>query len=458
MEAPLSFLAATLRPDHTLVFVLLDIAIILVVARAVGGLAVRVGQPRVVGEIIAGVLLGPTLLGPEIFEWTNSPAFLQCELALGESGRASISSCLFPPQARPVLGVIGQIALALFMFLVGLELNFGSLKGRFTAVVLVGVGVVAVPIAAGFAISPVLYDEKFVGGFGTDAEPSKTAFSLMIGAMLSVTAFPVMARILQEKGLATSTMGSVGIAAAALVTVLMFMLVSFAAGVAEEKSAGDHALTLGLVVVFLAFMALIMRPALEPLGRIYDRNGLNSEVLVGSVIVVLISAYAAQRLGVSVIVGGFVAGAIMPRREKLLVDIPPRIGDVTIFILLPVFLAFSGLQTDFTKLKPEFWFGVGVFLVAGVAAKWIAGAVFARLSGLSWAEGNVLGILMNCRGLLILVVALIALNEAGVITPEMQVGAVLMALVTTMMTGPLFDWALPFATKAAAAPPVDDQA
>ncbi len=453
METTLPFAAAILRPDHTLVFVLLDIAIILVVARLVGGLSVRFGQPRVVGEIIAGVLLGPTLLGPELWNWTNSPEFLQCKLALGgDTSRASVTWCLFPPQSRPVLGILGQIALALFMFLVGLELNFSTLKGRFMAVAIISVGVVAIPVAAAFAINPVLYNEKFVAGFGTAAEPSKIAFSLMVGAMLSVTAFPVMARILQEKGLSSSAMGSIGIAAAAVVTVLMFALVSVAAGVAQERSAGDHAIKIGLMIAYLGVMALVVRPLLAPLGRRHEKDGLTPEVLVWCVIVVLISAYAAQRLGLSVIVGGFVAGAILPNRMALLSQVPARLGDVTISILLPIFLAFSGLQTDFTKLKPEFWGGVLVFLAAGVVAKWGAGAVCARLAGLSWSEGNVLGILMNCRGLLILVVALIALNESKVITPEMQVGAVLMALVTTIMTGPLIDWALRSIPSAAEAP------
>ncbi len=448
LEAVPLFAADTLRPDHTLVFVLLDIAIILMVARFVGGIAVRVGQPRVVGEIVAGVLLGPTLLGPEVLKWTSSPEFLQCDLALGANGaQESISWCLFPPQARPVLGIIGQIALGLFMFLVGLELDFSSLKGRFMAVTIIAVGVVAVPIAAGFAISPILYDAKFVASFGTDDAPSRVAFSLMIGAMLSVTAFPVMARILQEKGLASSSMGAIGVAAAALVTVLTFVLVSVAAGVAEERSAAHQIQTVGLMAAFLAAMALLAPRILRPLGRRYEREGLSPEVLVWAVIVVFVLSYAAQRLGLSVIVGGFVAGAVMPQRRHFHTHIPPRLGEMTIFILLPVFLAYSGLQTDFTKFKPEFWFGIFIFLVAGVASKWAAGAIFARLGGLSWAEGNALGILMNCRGLLILVVALIALNESRVITPEMQIGAVMMALVTTIMTGPLFDWALPAAMR-----------
>jgi Kef-type K+ transport system membrane component KefB len=270
---------------------------------------------------------------------------------------------------------------------------------------------------------------------------------------MSVTAFPVMARILQEKGLTQSSMGAIGIAAAAMVTVLMFVLVSFASGVAEERSAGKHILMVGLVALYIAIMFGLLMPLLRPLGKRYEEKGLTSEIFAIIAILLFASAYISQQLEVSVIVGGFLAGAILPARISLFKDLSGRLSDITGTILLPIFLAFSGLATDFTKLKPEFWGGIAIFLVAGIVAKWGAGIIFGKLGGLSWAEANVIGILMNCRGLLILVVALIALNEAKVITPEMQVGGVLMALVTTMMTGPLFDRFLPAATAAGAGPP-----
>ncbi|MEX2621939.1 MAG: cation:proton antiporter [Egibacteraceae bacterium] len=159
------------------------------------------------------------------------------------------------------------------------------------------------------------------------------------------------------------------------------------------------------------------------------------------IVVVLLSGLAAHVLGINVIVGGFVAGAVLPARKGLVRDMTSELFDLTAIVLLPIFLAFSGLNTDFTQLTVASLAGIGLFLVAGVAGKWAGGAVFSRLGGLSWAEGNVLGILMNCRGLLVLVVALIGVQQ-GVITPAMQLGGVLMALVTTIMTGPLFDWGI----------------
>ncbi|MPZ22244.1 MAG: hypothetical protein GEU28_01570 [Dehalococcoidia bacterium] len=428
-----------LDSSQVLGFVLLDIAIILVAARLVGGLAQKVGQPRVVGEIVAGVLLGPTLLGPSIFEWDSSFGFLNCEDALAASGgRESITSCVFPPQARSILGVFGQVALVFFMFLVGLELDWKLLRGKGKAIASVAIGVVALPVALGFLVGPLLYDEKFVGNFGTPDEPSEIAFSLVIGAMLSVTAFPVMARILQEKGLTQSMMGSTGIAAAAAVTVLMFLVVAIAIGVANDESTGEQGLGLLLSAIYIAAMFLVVRPALKPLGRMYEEKGLTTEIFAIIIVLLFASAYIAHELDLNVIVGGFLAGAVLPAREALFRDMSTRLFEITAVILLPIFLAFSGLATDFTTLRAEHIVGLVIFLVAAIGGKWIGGAVSARAAGMSWQEGNVLGILMNCRGLLILVVALVAFN-AGTISPQLQVAGVLTALITTAMTGPLFD-------------------
>jgi Kef-type K+ transport system membrane component KefB len=155
-------------------------------------------------------------------------------------------------------------------------------------------------------------------------------------------------------------------------------------------------------------------------------------------IVILASGLAAHMLGLTVIVGGFIAGVALPIRKPLFSIYDARLGELTAVILLPIFLAVSGLATDFRQLTGEAVVGLGVLVLAGIASKWIGGAVFSRAGGLTWAEGNVIGVLMSCRGLLVLVVALVGVR-AGIITPVMQLGAVLMALITTAMTGPLFD-------------------
>lgn len=434
---------ATLPNDQVVAFVLLGIVIILVVARLAGSLALKLGQPRVVGEIVGGVLLGPSLLGPTIFTWGSPWKVLACDRALAATkGVPSISSCLFPPQARGTLGAIGQIALVLFMFLVGIELDWSLLKGKIAGIVSVGVGVVLVPLAAAFAVGPALYGETFTASWGTPDQPSRLAFTLMVAAMLSVTAFPVAVRILQERKLDRSQMGAITIAAAALVTVLMFLLVGIARGVAADKSAGTHFARFAGLAIYVAAMIFVVRPLLETYARRYARGeGMNGTLFAVLLIVTLASAYTADRIGVNVIVGGFLAGVVMPARARLAADMNARLADFTIVILLPIFLAFSGLQTDFTKLGAAAIGGLALFIAVGVAAKWLGGLAFGKVGGLSWAEANTVGVLMNCRGLLVLVVALIGLNER-VISPQLQVGGVLMALITTAMTGPLMAWAI----------------
>ncbi|MHB8341669.1 MAG: cation:proton antiporter [Mycobacteriales bacterium] len=431
--------APALSPDQTLAFILADIAVILVVARVLGNLAKRVGQPVVVGEIIAGVLIGPTLLGPAIYSWTHPWHLLHCQAALGSTALPSITTCFFPPQSRVFLSAIGQLALVFYMFLVGLELDFDRLKGKGKGIASVSVGAVVVPVALAFAIGPLLYTKSFVPHFGTAGAGSKMAFTLFIAAMLAVTAFPVMARILQEKGLTSSPMGSVGIASAAVVTVLMFLALAVASGVATHQGSGKILAKFGYAALLIVVLFGLVRPALRPLGRSYESAGRLTPGTFGVLLIVLFaSAFAAHVIGVNVIVGGFLAGAVMPARKSLLRDMSARMAEFTGVLLLPIFLAFSGLNTDFTKLSIAAVPGILIFIVAGILGKWLGAAVFARAAGLPWAEGNVLGVLMNCRGLLVLVVALSAFNS-GFITAALQVGGVLMALVTTIMTAPLFD-------------------
>jgi Kef-type K+ transport system membrane component KefB len=429
-----------LPPDLVLAFVLLDLTVILAAARAVGGLFRRIGQPTVVGEIIAGVLLGPTLLGATVFTWSDPPSALHCDASLaGTTIAPSISSCLFPPQAQSALGIIGQVALVFFMFLVGTDLDYSMLKGRARATATVAVGATLIPVVLGVLIAPALYSSKFVGGFGTDTQPSNAAFGLMVGAMLAVTAFPVMAHILQEKGLSRSRMGSVGIASTAVLSVLMFLVLATAVAVARNDSATEVVAKWVIAAAYVGVLFGVVRPLLAPLGRrIEEHGGLTSNTFGGIMIMVFASAYIADRIGINVIPGAFLLGAILPARDIVRRDIAVRLREVTVVVLLPVFLAYSGLRTDFTKLGISFVAGIALFLVAGIVGKLVGGMVSARAGGLSWQEGSVLGVLMNCRGLLVLVVALAALNT-GVITPQLQTGAVLMALITTAMTGPLFD-------------------
>jgi Kef-type K+ transport system membrane component KefB len=427
--------AAPLTSSQVVAFVVLDIAIILVVARVVGSLFRRIGQPRVVGEIVAGILLGPTLLGPELWSGFTAPTWLSCEAGLAASLAGALPSpteCLFPFQARSVLGVIGQLGLLLYMLLVGLEFDRRLVAGKWKGVLVVAIGVVAVPIAIGFLVAPMMT--------GAPLQPdgaSDVGFSLFIGAMLSVTAFPVLARILQEKGVTTTMMGSIAVAAAAIVTVLMFVTMVAANSIAAggETSALVRRF-LWMAVYLVVMLAVVPRLMRAVTARIPADDAGGSFVAV--LLLTLASGYVAHQLGLTVIVGGFLAGIALAEQEGVFEATALRLGDLVGIVLLPIFLAFSGLTTDFTQLSTDALAGIGIFLIAGVASKWGGGLVLGRAGGLTWREGNLVGVLMNCRGLLPLVVALVGV-QAGVITPVMQLGAVLMALITTAMTGPLYD-------------------
>jgi Kef-type K+ transport system membrane component KefB len=466
--------APALSGTAVLAFVLFGIALILLAARLVGGLFARIGQPRVVGEIVAGILLGPTFLGPTLLGWDTPWTFLRCEAALAALGAApSVSSCLFPPQSQAVLGVIGQIGLTLYIFLVGLEVDWDALKGKLPTIALVATGSVGIPIAGAFALLPLLYDARFVAAFGEVGQPSRGAFALMTGAMLSVTAFPVMARILQERGMTASPLGVIGVAAAAAVTVLMFMVVSAASGLAAGAQPVELVLRLAAAIGYIAVMFVVVRPVLRRLGDRYEQHSarlgrtdgllwsereagvggpLTTEMFAAIMVLVFVSAGVAHVLGLTVIVGGFLAGVVLPVRGPLIRDMTVELFDLVAVVLLPIFLAFSGLQTDFTRLQAAALPGIAIFLLAGILTKWGGGAIVGRAAGLSWREGNVLGVLLNCRGLLVLVVGLIAVQQ-NVITGSLQIGAVVMALVTTAMTGPLFDIAQRDLARPVSAPP-----
>jgi Kef-type K+ transport system membrane component KefB len=389
------------------------LAVVMLAARFVGAVAVRFRQPRVVGEIVAGVLIGPS--------------------ALGALGGVVDTDRLFPAPTRASLGVVGQLGLLLFMLLVGLGFDPAVLAGRIRAVLSVAVAVVVLPVAAGFALLPVLFDDRFAA---TDA---RVAFALFVGAMLSVTAFPVMVRILEERSLHLTPFGVVAIAAAAVVTVLMFVVTALARSAIDGSTSDMVAVPLE-IIGYLVAMLLIVRPILARMTSAITALS-PTGVLAVVMIITLVSGRLAVEVGLGVIVGGFVAGLVIPGRHIVGPVVSTRLADLVGVVLLPVFLANSGLVTDLTTLGVGVLPGLALFLVVAVVSKWVVGTAVARLVGLPAHEANALGILMNCRGLLVLVVGLAAL-EAGVITPQMQVGSVLVALVTTAMTGPLFSRAM----------------
>jgi Kef-type K+ transport system membrane component KefB len=407
-------------------YVLLDLVIILVAARLVGELFVRLKQPRVVGEIIAGILIGPTILGGAL----ASPP-LPDQPAIDGSG---LVNDLYPLQSFSFLNLIGLVGLVLFMFLVGLELDQRLLKGKGRQITIMALAVVAVPVVLGFLAGAVLSSETWRPS-GVDP----TTFSLLLGAGLSVTAFPVMARILQEKGLMATPMGATGVGAAAVVTVLMFLAIAAASASASGSGVVNAiGLKLLLTVGLLAALALLVRPLTSLLTRGYEPGGPVDGILAVLIPLALATGLAADRIGINALVGGFLFGAVVPARPGLSEALIARMSDSVVLFFLPVFLAVSGLRTDLKLLTVDLVPGLLLFLALMILGKWGVGYLAARFAGLESNQSHVLGVLLNCRGLLILVVGLIGLQLA-VITPAMQAVFVIGAIVTTLMTGPLVD-------------------
>lgn len=388
-------------------YVLIDLAVIVAAAWVVGGLCLRVGQPRVVGEILAGILLGPTLLG-------------------------DLSNDVFPPDARDVLAVVGQIGLAFFMFLVGLAVDWSRIEGRIRGVAACAVGAVVIPAIAGLAVVPLLWQDTFVAGFGTADEPDRLGFGLMVAAMLVVTALPVAVRIMQELDLDQTDVGIATIATAAVATVLMFLLVGTASDVAGDAGASPIVRRVVWTAVFLLAATMVVRPALRAL---VPRWG-EAQALAAGVVLMFVGAAAANRIGINVIVGAFVAGAVMPDRERLATLFRGHLQWVTASVLLPVFLAYSGLNTDLGVLDAGSFAVLAALTVVAILSRLMGAYAGGRMGGLATGEAWTVAAVLNCRGLLVLVVGLAAV-DAGVFTAELQVGSVVVALVTTAMTGPL---------------------
>ncbi len=420
-----------IAPADVVAYVLAGLAIILIAARIVGSIFERFNQPRIVGEIVAGILIGPTILGGQL-----ARAAVPGKPAVDGSG---LVNDLFPLQSFGFLSLLGQVALVFYMFLVGLELDKRLLRGRGMQMLVVALAATLVPVALGFAVGGILDSATW-----RPAGVSATTFALFMGAALSVTAFPVMARILQEKGLLGSQLGAVGVGAAAIVTVLMFLVIAAASasakGAAPVGSVGVRFLLIGGLIVGLF---VVLRPLMRLAVRFFDeKKPLHGNLLALLLVGALATGLATDRiLGVG-LVGGFLFGLAVPEREGLAQAVIQRLENVVIVFLLPVFLAVSGLRTDLTLVNGTILAGAALFLGLMIASKIGAGYVAGRAVGLSNRDAQVIGALLNCRGLLILVVGLIGL-QLGVITPAMQVVFVIGAIVTTMMTGPLINLLVP---------------
>src|ERR1700728_2653573 len=364
----------------------LQIAVILVAARVVGFLFQKINQPQVMGEMVAGVLLGPSLLG-----W----------LAPG------ISAALFPPASLAYLNALSQVGLVVFMFVVGLTLNPTELHGYGHAAVLTS----HMSIVAPLSLYPRLSDDGV----------TFTGFALFMGAAMSITAFPVLARILAERGLVRSRMGTLAIACAAVDDVTGWCILAYIVVLVRVTHASRSAwVTIGGSILYVLVMLFVVRRLLPAFERAFRKRGELSDNLVAVIVVlVLVSALATEWLGIHLLFGAFLMGAIMPKTPDFVSYLLHKFESVTVVLLLPLFFAFTGLRTRIgVGGGRAVWLYSALVVVVAITVK-LGGSLFAaRLAGMPWREAASLGILMNTRGLMELVILNIGL-DIGVISPAM---------------------------------------
>ena len=403
---------------HMLLTLLLQIAVIIVTARVVGWMFRKIHQPQVMGEMVAGLMLGPSLLG-----WVAP----------------GVSSFLFPEESLGLLNALSQIGLLIFMFLVGLELNPRLLRGRGHAVLVTSHASIVAPFLLGAILALFLYSRL------SDSRVEFTEFALFIGAAMSVTAFPVLARILTERNLLRSKVGVITIACAAVDDVTAWCILAAVVALVRATSVQELVFfTLGGSLLYIAAMYFLVRPALGKLETYYHTRGrLTQDILAIVLLIVLASAWATEWIGIHALFGAFLLGAIMPKEQGFVHDLTAKLEDFAVVFLLPLFFAFTGLRTKIGLLNSvDLWILCGIVTAVAIAGKLGGSAVAARLTGLSWRESTALGILMNTRGLMQLVILTIGL-DLGVISPALFAMLVVMALVTTFMTTPLLEWVYP---------------
>jgi Kef-type K+ transport system membrane component KefB len=412
--APVTATVAHAAHSSTLWHVLLAIAVIVIAARA-GGYAFErwLGQPPVMGEIVSGLVLGPSVLGA-----ISSDAY----------------QFLLPTDAAPHLGIIAKIGVVLFMFLVGLELDHRLLKGSSHATLAISHASIVLPFVLGSALALVLYPRY------SNASVSFTTFALFVGVSLSVTAFPVLARILTDRRVQGTPLGVTAIACAAVDDVTAWCLLALVSGIATSQLSGVY-VTLCVVALYVLAMVFLARPLFSRLAAREEKRAgpVSLNVLALVFAAVLLSSVATEAMGIHALFGAFLVGAILPHEGRLAEQLRARLEDVVVVLLLPVFFAFTGMRTEIGLVSTASdWLMCLAIIAVATLGKFGGTVLAARFARLGWREASALGILMNTRGLMELIVLNVGL-DMGVLTPTLFTMMVLMALATTLSTTPVFN-------------------
>jgi len=397
---------------NTLLHVLLALAVVIVTARAVGALFKWFGQPPVIGEVIGGILLGPSFLG--------------------RLSQATYDF-LLPQTAAPFLGIIAQLGVILYMFIVGLELDLRLLRRSGHSTLAISHASIIVPFLMGATLALYLYPEL------SNSQVPFRSFALFIGISLSITAFPVLARILTDRRVHKTRMGTIALTCAAVDDVSAWCLLAFVVSITHAKL-GGAVYTFGLTIAYVAAMFFIGRPVIAkviPLLEKFDKVTEGGMALV--MVALLLSALATEVIGIHAIFGAFLLGAVIPHDSRIAHEMANRLDDLVRVLFLPAFFAFTGMRTQFGLLStPQEWWMCGAIILVATLGKFGGSFAAARLTGLNWMDAAALGVLMNTRGLVELIVLNIGL-DLKVISPTLFAMLVLMALVTTFATTPVLN-------------------
>ncbi len=395
---------------HPLTILLMQILVVLGTAKLIGYLFTRIGQQAVIGEIVAGIVLGPSLLG-----W----------LAPG------VYQFLFPASALGNLQLLSQIGLVLFMFIIGMELDIDILKKRATEALVVSHLSIVFPYFLGVGLAWFLYSTF------APANIPFIAYALFMGIAMSITAFPVLARILKERKMTQTPIGGMAIICAAIDDVTAWCLLAIVIAIAKAGDVTSALVTITLSAVYVAFMFFAVRPLLRKLSiRFFIDGQLKSNFVAIIFLLLLFSSFVAEVIGIHALFGAFLAGAMMPPNVSMRRIFTERTEDVSIMLLLPLFFAFTGLRTQIGLLNSSYMWGVCfVIILLAILGKFLGSAIAARMVGQSWKDSLSMGALMNTRGLMELIVLNIG-YDLGILKPEVFTMMVFMALATTFMTAP----------------------
>ncbi|MEO8252774.1 MAG: cation:proton antiporter [Flavobacterium sp.] len=400
--------------QHPLAILLAQIVTIILVARLFGWIFRKIGQPSVIGEMIAGIVLGPSLVGMYFPEF---------------------SATLFPKESMGNLQFLSQIGLIFFMFVIGMELDLKVLKNKAHDAVVISHASIVIPFALGLTLAYFIY--PIFAPIGVEF----SSFGLFLGIAMSITAFPVLARIVQERQMQKTKLGTISITCAAADDITAWCILAVVIAIVKAGSLTSSLYVIGLAILYVIIMLKIVRPFLKRVGDLNStRESLNKPVVAIFFITLLFSSYVSELIGIHALFGAFLAGVIMPENNKFRNIFIEKVEDISIIILLPLFFVFTGLRTQIGLLNdPYLWKITGLIIAVAVIGKFFGSALAAKFVGQSWKDSLAIGALMNTRGLMELVVLNIG-YDLGVLSTEIFTMMVIMALVTTFMTGPALDF------------------